>query len=230
MRSYRLKNADGTYEWFVGYDFLLLLFAASFSGIMVMTMYAQVDTTIVDIAVFQLVMGLVGLMGGTVIAFGTQGLKTGVETSKQMTEALMAIIVGFVATRILNGVIMIVDFQNMFSIMKFDSSLNIALTAAVMEECLYSFLGSLFFFKVFMVFFSKVFRNTSAASGSAVVMASIFISVFFVIIHYAVYGFNMSIILMLFINRFVYSLLFLKTRNLMVPTVLHLAHNFLASM
>jgi membrane protease YdiL (CAAX protease family) len=234
VNKQRLQKEADKEKWFVGYDWMLLFFAAVFSGIIVTTMYQTTDPEIVDIAVYQLIIGMVGLMIGTTMnvrkGVVTPGLRIGMPTREDAEKVFVYVTGGFIGLEIFNQVVSSIRFSvigdTISEITNLDASVNIALTASVMEEALYSFAFTTFFFAVFLYMVVKVTaRYNEGVKTAAMVSASIMVGVLFVLIHVGVYGFNPQAVIMLFVNRVVYSMLYIKTKNLTVPTLLHLAHN-----
>jgi membrane protease YdiL (CAAX protease family) len=225
-------------KWFVGYDWMLLFFAAVFSGIIVTTMYQTVAQDVVDIAVYQLILGMVGLMIGTVINIRESaiipGIRVGMPDRKSGEEMFLYVAGGFIGLELFNNVISQVRLSAIGDIagqLTIDTQVNIALTAAVMEEALYSFAFTSFFFAIVLYMIVKMTAQyNETVKLIAMTIAAIGVGVLFVVIHIGAYGFQPNIMIMLFVNRFVYALLYIKTRNLSVPTILHLLHNFLAIM
>ena len=227
----REKEADKE-KWFLGYDWMLLFFAAVFSGLIVTTMYQTTDPEIVDIAVYQLIMGMVGLMIGATMNVRkgtvTPGLRVGMPNREDAEKMFLYVTGAFIGLELFNQVITSVKFSVFDNIPQVDAQMNIALTAAVMEEALYSFAFTTFFFAVFLYMVVKVTaRYDEGIKTVAMVSASIMVGVLFVLIHVGVYGFNPQVVIMLFVNRFVYSMVYIKTKNLSVPTLLHLSHNLM---
>lgn len=223
-------------KWFVGYDWMLMFFAAVFSGIIVTTMYQTVDQEIVDIAVYQLILGMVGLMMGTVINIREStvipGIKVGMPDREDGEELFLYVAGGFIGLEIFNQFISEVRlsvFGDVFERMTIDAKVNIVLTAAVMEEALYSFALTTFIFSLVLYMIVKVTAQyNEMIRNAAMIIAAVATGVLFILIHIGIYGLQPNIMIMLFVNRFIYALLYIKTRNLAVPTLLHLAHNFLA--
>jgi membrane protease YdiL (CAAX protease family) len=212
---------------------LLLFFAAVFSGLIVTTMYQTTDSEIVDIAVYQLILGMVGLLMGVTMnvrkSAVTPGLRIGMPSREDGEKIFTYVAGGFIGLEIFNQVVSSIRFSTFgdwFDRMTMDAQVNIALTASVMEEALYSFAFTTFFFAVFLYMIVKVTaRYNEDIKTAAMVSASIMVGVLFVLIHVGVYGFNPQAVIILFVNRMVYSMLYIKTKNLSVPTLLHLAHN-----
>lgn len=225
------KEADKE-KWFVGYDWMLLFFAAVFSGLIVTTMYQTTDPEIVDIAVYQLILGMVGLLMGITMnvkkSAVTPGIRVGMPTREDGEKIFVYVTGGFIGLELFNRVITEVKFSAWDSIPDIDAQMNIALTASVMEEALYSLAFTTFFFAVFLYMIVKVTaRYNEGIKTAAMFITAIMVGALFVAIHVGVYGFNPQVVIMLFVNRVVYAILFIKTKNLTVPTLLHLAHNLM---
>jgi hypothetical protein len=218
-------------RWVVGFEWIMLLIAALFSGIIVTTMYQTVDAEIVDIAVYQIILGLAGVMMGTTINIRktrlTSGIRVGMPGKKDAEEIFLYVTGGFIGLEIFNQATSMIRF-NAWSNLQIEPAMNIALTAAIMEEALYSFAMTTFFFIAILYMIVKIVgRYTTVEYNAAMVVASMIVGVFFVLIHIGVYGTDPTIVLQLFVNRFVYAAMYIKTRNLTVPTLLHLIHNFM---
>ena len=218
-------------RWKIGFEWFMFLFAAIFSGLMVTTMYQTTSPEIVDIAVFQMVLGIAGVMMGSTINIRktrlTAGINVGMPTKKDAESVFVYVTAAFIGLEIFNYVSGSIRF-NAWSQLAIEPAMNIALTAAVMEEALYSFALTTFCFTAALYVVVKlVGRYTETEYTIAMVMASIFTGVLFVLIHVGVYGFQPNIVLMLFVNRVVYAAVYIKTRNLTVPTLLHIIHNFM---
>jgi len=213
------------YQWFVGYDWILFFFAAIFSGLMITTMYADVDPELVDIAVYQLIMGVVGLLMGLVI--NAKRLRVSMPTQKDAEQLFTYVLSSFILLQIVNNGLLMADLS-VFGTFQITPDMNIALTAAVMEEALYSFAFTTFFYTIFLYMLVRLLQKQSEEIKTvAQVIASAMVGLFFVFIHIGIYGVDPTIVAMLFINRAVYAFVYIRTRNLMVPTALHCLHNFL---
>ena len=222
----REKEADKE-KWFLSYEWMLLFFAAAFSGIVVTT-FQTVDPSVVDIAVYQIIIGVVGLMMGVVMNIKkgvvTPGLRWGFHTRDDVEKLFVYVTGGFIGLELFNTISG--GLFNPYSSYSMGVQFNMALTAAVMEEALFSFAMTTFFFAVFLYMAVKVLnRYNEDVKTGAMVSAAIMVAIFFVLMHAAVYGFQPEIVLQLFVNRFVYAIIYIKTKNLVCPTILHILHN-----
>ena len=222
-------------KWFVGYDWLLLFFAAVFSGIIITTMYQTTDPEIVNIAVYQIILGVVGMIMGVVINMTKggviPGLRVGAPNGDDAEKVFVYVSGTFIGLELFNQILSSVRFSvfgDWFERMTINAQMNIALTAAVMEEALYSFAFTTFFFAIFLYIAVRATRSYNEGIKSvSMFFAALMVAVLFVFIHVGVYGFNPQAVIMLFVNRFVYALVYIKTKNLTVPTLLHVLHNFM---
>jgi membrane protease YdiL (CAAX protease family) len=146
---------------------------------------------------------------------------------KDGEEVFIFVTGGFITLEVFNRVTSLIQF-NAWSSFEIAPAMNIAITAAVMEEALYSFaLTTFFFIAILYMVVKAVGRYTMVEYNAAMIMASVIVGVLFVLIHVGVYGFEPVIVIQLFVNRMIYAIVYIKTRNLTVPTALHLLHNFM---
>lgn len=214
----------------MGYDYLIFFFSALFAAAMTTTMFRDVSQELVDIATFQIQIGIGGMLFGVVVSVtkkGVIGFVARPPTMKDIKKAVPYIMGGFIFLSIFNRIIVELGFRTSL-LVTFSADMNIALTAAVMEEALYSFGFTILFYKVLAYMAHNTIGKNEVGENVAILGAAFMVSVFFVFIHIGVYGLEREIIILLFVNRFVYSLTFMKTRNLMVPCSLHLLHNLIS--
>lgn len=227
-RQEKRKAADvDSDDWILGWDFLLLFFAGMFSAFMVTTMFREVDPVLVDIAVFQMIMAFGGMIFGLVATIkrkGGIGVSVRPPTREDIEKAVPYIIGGFAVLAVVNRSIAMVGMSSVL-LATFGSDMNIALTAAVAEEAVYSFGFTTFFFKLFDYMTANIMGRNKVQENVAVMLAVTSVSILFFAIHIGVYGTVFYIAAMLFVNRFIYALCYLKTKNLVVPTGLHVLHN-----
>ena len=222
----KLADADSD-NWIVGWDFLLLFFAGMFSAFMVTTMFREADPVIVDIAVFQMIMAFGGMIFGimaTIKRGGGIGVSVRPPTREDIEKAMPYMIGGFAVLAVVNRSIAMVGMSALL-LATFGSDVNIALTAAVAEEAVYSFGFTTFFFKLFDYMTANIMGRNKMQENIAVMLSATAVSILFFAIHIGVYSTIFYIAVMLFVNRFVYALVYLKTRNLVCPTALHILHN-----
>lgn len=230
-------------SYLIGYDWILMVVAGILAGVMTTTMYQSVDPVVVDIAVYQMVSGIAGMVIGMFVLLRkpptpdsdtTVGnLRVGFPTHVDKMNMLYYYMGGFVIVE----AVTIATTGMMLS--AFTADMNIAITAAVMEEALFGLALTTLFGSVFYYIFGKM-SGVSAytavgrkLSGPVLLIAQVFacafVGVLFVALHIGVYGTtNEALMFQIFFARFVYSFAFLRTRNISVPTLMHLTHNIAA--
>lgn len=232
LRS-RRGQIDDDESWIVGWDFLILFFGGMFSAFMVTTMFREISPDIVDIAVFQMLMAFGGIVFGIVATTkrsGGIGIVVRPPSREDIEKTLPYIVGGFVVLSIINFGIASVGGLSVYLLSSWNSNMNIAITAAVVEEAVYSFGFTAFFYKIFDYMTANVLGRNEVQQNAAIVLTSLLVGVLFFAIHLGVYGASFGIASMLFINRFVYAIIYLRTRNLVVPTSIHLIHNAMVFM
>jgi len=216
-------------KWLLGIDWLLLVFASMFLTFMATTLFKTLDQTTINIFVYQLLMLLGGISMGLVATI-TKGAKLGIvvraPNRKDITTMFMYFFGGFIALSMLNRVIAMFNFTVFFQSAVGDSVIN----AGIVEEAVYSLGFTIMFLRVFksiLIPFAGVGSSRIILENIAIILAATIVSVLFAIIHLGAYGVNMQIMVLLAVNRFIYAIAFMKTRNIMVPTALHIFHNLL---
>ena len=225
----RLDNIDDGGKWIVGWDYLLLFFAGMFSAFMVTTWYSGISPAIVDVAVFQMMLGFGGMIFGLIMSItrkGELGISVRPPTRKDIETAAPYVMGAFIVLVIVNRSLANIGLISVL-LTGFSGDMNIALTAAVVEEAVFSFGFTTFFFKLFNYMTANIMGRSKDQLYVAQGLAAIAVSILFFALHIAVYGTIFTVAAMLFINRFVYAIAYLRTRNLVVPAGLHLIHNFM---
>lgn len=234
-------------SYLIGYDWILMVAAAMLAGIMVTTTYRTTDPEIVDIAVYQMVSGIAGMIIGLFVLLkkppvpdsnATIGsIRIGMPNKDDTMNMLYYFMGGFVVVELFTYI----TAGGLLSQSIFTPNFNIAVTAAVMEEALFGLALTSLFGNVFYYLFGKMFGNagyrgySTQLKGPFLIFAQIvtcaMVGMFFVMLHVGVYGTtNEMLLLQIFWARFVYSFAFLRTRNITVPTAMHLLHNITAAL
>lgn len=232
-----VKLDEGSY--LMDYGYIFLFFAAIITGVTATTMYQTTDPEIVDIAVYQMISGIAGLLIGFIVLMRRDStsedttvgnLKIGFPNQEDVISMLTYIMVGFIVSEFATILLVGVPLSS------FVPNMQIAITAAVMEEALFGFAGTTLAGTVFYYIIRRgmgvsIYDKSQIAKIVlliAQIAASAFMGVFFVALHIGVYGTsNETLLLQLFVARAVYSFVYLRTRNILVPTAVHLAHNLL---
>ena len=216
--TYELTQNKG--KWLVGYDYIVLTLVVMVVSFSTFTFFNELPANIIQITTFQLIMLVVGLVGGVLLTEGN--IRLVFPTRKYVEETLLSIVAGFVFSTIALTLAM----NSLTGMSLFDFNKNFGLSAAIVEEALYSFVLTIGAWKFSAYFVRSLIGKGELETWLEVVGASIVVSILFGIGHIAVYGLSPAI-LGIMVSRFVVAILFLKTRNLIVPTGIHLLNNFL---
>lgn len=220
------KEFEGEGEIYIGYD-AIFLFAISVMGTFTLAQFFQRPDLPIDlffIAIIQTLMGISGFLLGYMISKDDIVIKY--PTKKRRNET-------YFTGSVYAAIVMLLDsFINRtqtgmwgFNVELFAGEWNIPLTAAVVEDAFFSLFIAILFYKIF----SKMFRAKGPLGNIlAIVFASIFTGVFFMMIHMNVYGARGLVLFLMMFNRIIYTLIFLKHRNFSMMVWMHIFHNILA--
>jgi len=220
------EQAD-TGRFYVGYDVILLFVIAVFINAQVLFQYfqsADVPQDVIFIGMFQLIMGIGGFSVGLAIN------RDVIEIAKLDPAHKDRITGTYGYGTFFAGIIIIVDMfigmatQSQFVLQSGIANIdfNIPLTAGVVEEALFSLTLAILLYKVF----KEVFKGSGMmAEPMAIMFSSAFTAVFFAMIHLYVYATALEALLMMFINRIIYTVIFLKFKNFSMIVWMHLCHN-----
>lgn len=223
-RQHYIQKEAGN-SFFVGYDSLVLFVLFVFMNAVILFQYFQlpdVSQDLIFIGVFQLLMGIGGFSIGTVI--NRDNLEIGMLNKRRISET-------YGHGMIFASIVMVMDMfigsatQSGFSLMSNligEKQIGIPLTAGVVEEALFSLALAALLYKVF----KEIFKGMGQLSEMlAIMMAAIFTSVLFAMIHLYVYQAFPEALIMMFINRLIYATVFLKYKNFSMIVFMHLFHN-----
>lgn len=193
------------------------LFIAIFTLTLTQTYGSGVELSIYEIAVRQLLFGLVGVMILFMSVMGGQAVldwKNRLEPSPFDFDRgwLVWGLIGTISARIVGSLVSAIQL----SAITFINS-TIALTSAVFEEPLFCGLG--------LLFYSILDKFTRHNVMISVIGSTSIVAFMFAIIHIGVYGLSIPIMLFLAVGRVAFNLVFLKTRTMMAPTVAHILFN-----
>jgi hypothetical protein len=219
------KDKDGGGELYVGYDSIILFVAAALSMFVLVQYFQRPDMSmdLFFIALIQLMMGIAGFMLGYMIS--KDEISITYPTRKRINEtygtgSVYAAIVMLLNTFVVKTQSGMVAFETGFM-----SEWNVPLTAAIVEDAFFSLFIAILFYKTF----KKMFRDKGSFGDIlAILFASIFTGVFFMMIHMNVYGRQGLILFLMMFNRIIYTVVFLKHRNFSMVVWMHMAHNILA--
>ncbi len=223
-------------EVVVGRPFYLL-WAGFVVALVLELVYAQgVLGQTQGIAVTSLLIGIVGLFGGYIVNFAY--LRRGDYVTTRDTEQVLTYGVGgFIVMTLVNSLMKgFSDYQATIS----QTGLIVTLAAAPFEEVFFRLLmaaavyrGLLFVVPQLRHSITRLFGMSSYRTGPsemdrwiAMVLTGLFLGWVFVQFHAAVANILApSVAAFYFTNSFVYTIIFLYTRNIMVSTTTHLLHN-----
>lgn len=221
------EQAD-TGVFYVGYDVVLLFVIAVFLSAQVLFQYFQspeISQDLIFIGIFQLLMGIGGFSIGLAIN------KDVIEITQLDPAHKNRITETYGYGTFFAGIVIIVDMfigmatQSSFGLMATLPNLEfeaIPMTAGIVEEALFSLTIAILLYKIF----KQIFKNQGVmAEGLAIMFSSAFTAVFFAMIHLGVYATAMDALLMMFINRILYTVIFLKYKNFSMVVWMHLFHN-----
>lgn len=212
-------------QWHVGYDSLLLFGLVVIFNSMLLFQYFQspdVNQTQIWIAIFQLLPGLGGLMLGSLIA--KDELDVSMSNKMRLEQTYVngiMIAIGVMALDLMLGRVL---GQTGFSYLMSSGALQIPGTAGLVEEAFFALGLGILLYKIF----KEVFARSGMGELLAMIFASVFISVFFSMIHLWVYRTVMEALIILVVNRFIYTMVFLKYKNFSMLVIMHIFHNFIA--
>jgi len=229
-RIYMERNQSGN-SFYVGYDSLILFVIFVFMNAMVLFQYFQtseINSDLIFIGIFQLLMGIGGFSIGTVI--NRDSLEIGMLNKRRINET-------YVQGMIFASIVIVLDMfigmatQSEFSLMATitdgnitSTQISIPLTAGVVEEAFFSLTLSALLYKVF----KEIFKGMGQTGEMlAIMMSAVFTAVFFTMIHLYVYRAAPEALIMMFINRMIYATVFLKYKNFSMIVFMHIFHNAL---
>lgn len=213
-------------ELYIGYD-AIVLFAMSVMGTFTMAQYFQSPDLPMDlffIAIIQTLMGISGFLIGFMISKDNIVVEYPSKFRRNET---------YFTGSVYASIVMLLDsFINQsqtgmwgFNVSLFSGEWNIPLNAAVVEDAFFSLFIAIMFYKIF----ARMFRSKGSFDNIlAIVFASIFTGVFFMMIHMNVYGREGLVLFLMMFNRIIYTLVFLKHRNFSMMVWMHVFHNILA--
>jgi len=218
-------------RWHVGYDSILFFTLAVMMNGLLLFQYFQspdINPDLLFIAEFQIMTALGGFMIGMMIT--REDLDVSFPSKKRIGETYVNGIVfsGVVIMMnvMLSNVLMGQTSITIESSLLTSGELHIPLVASVVEEAFFSFGLAIMLYKIFIVMFGK--RGTGEMV--AIIATSIFVAVFFAMIHMWVYRTAPEILIILAVNRFIYCALFLKYKNFSMVVIMHMFHNGMAMM
>lgn len=174
-----------------------------------------------------LLIGILGLMVGYIVNINK--IRTGHPTQKDK-ENLMTFGVGFFILVTFIDTLLLGWSQYVQSIQ--DMNAVLILAAAPFEEAFFRLAIASVLYRAKdplaerFLSSTRVIGNVTSSDMVTMIVTSLITSWLFVIFHTGVYGATDSLIMaILFINSFIYTMVFLYTGDIMTSTTLHLLHN-----
>jgi len=220
VRTATFRQGDVERELYIGYDVLILFMVVLLNSFLAFQFFQDpsMSQDVISIAIFQMLTGVGGLALGFVVNRRT--IKIQFPTKERINET-------YIYGPMFASVVMMVDvlLSNAMgqSFLEYLSSfnVNIPLVAGVVEEAFISLVVTMLLYKIFAV----IARGTPMADLMAMFIAAVFSGIFFALFHLYVYRDMTNILIMLFINRIIYSFVFLKYRNFSMVVMMHIFHN-----
>jgi len=227
-RRWKIRQQDTGDQWHVGYDSLIFFTVAVMLNGLLLFQYFQspdADQQLIWITMFQILTALGGFMIGVMVT--RNDLDVSFPSKKRINET-------FVNGIIFSGVVIMLDVM-LNSVLTgqtsvglesslSDGAFHIPLVASVVEEAFFSFGFAIILYKVFR----EIFRDAPMGEELAIFISSIFVATFFAMIHMYVYQTDMTLLVILAINRLAYNIVFLKYKNFSMVVIMHMFHNGMA--
>ena len=218
-RPGRTEDKD---KWFIGLDYLLLVFIVGFGAIFSMVLTVGSDSPLTQIVVFQMLFVLLGMM---IFLFANIypkfNIRAGVPTEHDVSLMLRYILILFPILLIMTT-FLTVTLQSAIG-----ANMQTALTSAIVEEALFAAGAGTLLYNVLLHVLERTIGKSQMTKYITEVTAAIAIAILFAVTHVGAYGFVFRYMITLFLNRFIYQIAYYRTKNIMVPTVMHLMNNWL---
>jgi len=202
--------------------FVLLVVAAIFVNVLTLTTLQTEQGFLYNVSILEMMLGLGGLVLVGLL-FGIGKLQFSIsnwnETQRWMTWGA----IGFIAARFAAAFLT----QSATSTEIIYNNLTIVITSAIFEEALFVSMALLIYMAMntsMMATMRPIFGD-EFARFLAIITTALMTAVMFAAIHIGVYGTDMDIMLALTVARFIYTIVFLYSRNFMSSTFAHLVHN-----
>lgn len=218
-RTFQL--GEGVYE--IDIIWILFFMAGVIAAVLTLTTLQTEQGLLFDISMLQLIMGLAGI---ALVLFLAPIIKLQLIPDWESVKGWITYgILGFIIARF--ALVILGLIQNLSSAIQYNN-LTIVLTSAVFEEALFLPIAAILFY-VFKETFEQMVAplvGKDIAHALAIISTALFTGVIFAALHIGVYGTDYGIMLSLTAARFVYTVIFLISRNFMASTFAHMFHNF----
>lgn len=215
--------------------FFILIVASSMGALLAITaLQADITSRAYIVAQQQLLMLIVAI---TLIVFvnlyrtdrGEARFDVRWMTRDEAVEAGVFMMLAFAVARIMAAAVSLTmdklyDLQLQLGAIQWNA-LVITYTSAIFEELVFGVGMTTGAYLLIYKFVDMVTGNEFLAKSMAIMLAPAFVGVFFAQIHIGVYGTDPALMGYLFGARYIYSLMYIVTRNALVNTGAHLLHN-----
>lgn len=222
----------GKGSFVVGIVFLILFMTATITAVLTLTALQVTGGAAYDAAMIQLLTGFGGLGVGAFLSFTGVVVIRRYETYEDLWSWdrgwVIWGIIGFTGARLVNTLFQI-SYIPITLNLSWQETLNIVLSAAVFEEALFSLaFSTLLFIALKQALSYKLVPQFGAdmANWIIIVLASFVVSLIFMQLHVGA-GLSPAHLSYTFIARFVYNLVYLRSRNIMAPVGAHMLNNYL---
>lgn len=220
-RTTSIKFGEGVYT--IDIIWILFFFVGVISCVLTLTTLQSEQGFLFDASMLQIVIGIAGV---TLILFLTPVIRLQLIPEWEDVKRWITFgILGFIIARF---ALVILGLFESLSTAIYYNNLTIVLTSAIFEEALFIPVSIIIFF-VFKESFEQMVApivGEDIAHGLAIISTALFTGLIFAALHIGVYGTELSIMAALTVARFVYTMIFLVSKNFMASTFAHVFHNF----
>lgn len=233
MRTRSLhRGAIGKGSFVVSIIFIILFMTATITSVLALTTGQIAQGAAYDAAIIQLLTGLAGLGVGIFLAMMGVVVIKKEETPEDMWSWnkgwIVWGIIGFTLARFINTVAQTAYMPTVLSL-SWDETLNIILVAAVFEEALFALgFSTLLYIGLKQALEYRLVSQfgRDLAAWIIILICSLVVSFIFMQFHIGA-GYTAAQLQYTFIARFVYTLVYLRSRNVMSSVFAHMANNWL---
>lgn len=219
-RSGRAEEKD---KWFLGLDYLLFVFIVGFGAIFTMVLGVGTESPLTQVVVFQMIFVLLGLMAFLFAnIYPTFNIRTGFPDEKDISNMFRWFLILFPILLIMTT-FLTVTLQSV----AVSPNMQTALTSAIVEEALFAAGAGTLLYNVILYILEETVGKSETVKIVTEISAAIGIAILFAVTHVGAYGFVFRFMLILFLNRLIYQIAYYRTKNIMLPTLMHIANNFL---
>lgn len=210
-------------RWMIGFDYLVFLFIVGIGAVFSMVITYGTSNPLTQVSIMQMIFALLGLV---LFLFANSypelNIRSGLPTSDDVETQIRWFFIIFPILLIMTT-FFTVTMQSIIGV-----DLQIALTSAIVEEALYAAGIGCLLLNVLLAIMDAAFGSVSFPMRILMeLIAAIAVALFFALSHIGAYGLSFRHMITLFVNRLAYQMAFYRTRNLMLPTLMHVFNNWL---